>query len=49
MTLRTAGGEVRVPAGWTARLDATAGTVVPEPGAHAVVAAVKARQDAGGR
>lgn len=49
VTLRTADGEVRVPAGWTARLDATAATVVPEPGAHAVVAAVTARQDAGGR
>jgi Uncharacterized protein conserved in bacteria len=49
VTLRTAGGEVRVPAGWTARLNATAGTVVPEPGAHAVVAAVTACQEAGGR
>lgn len=46
VTLRTADGEVRVPAGWTARLDATAATVAPEAGAFAVVAAV---QDAGGR
>lgn len=53
VTLRTADGERRVPAGWTARLDAEAATVAPEPGAHAVVAAVvvaaTARQDAGGR
>ena len=49
VTLRTADGEVRVPAGWTARLDAMAGTVAPEPGAHAVVAAVTACQEAGGR
>ncbi|MCW2242158.1 HutD/Ves family protein [Azospirillum canadense] len=49
VTLRTADSEVLVPAGWTARLDATAATVVPELGAYAVVAAVAARQDAGGR
>ncbi|MBP2297181.1 HutD/Ves family protein [Azospirillum rugosum] len=46
---RMADGEVRVPAGWTARLDAMACTVVPEPGAHAVVAVVTASQEAGGR
>ncbi len=49
VTLRTAEGEVRVPAGWTAQLDAAAGTVEPEPGAHAVVAVVTGRQEAGGR
>lgn len=53
VTLRTGDGEVRVPAGWTARLDALAATVAPEPGAHAVVAIVTATrengQEAGGR
>lgn len=49
VTLRTEDGEVRVPAGWTARLDALAASVEPGPGAHAVVAAVTPGQDAGGR
>ncbi len=49
VTLCTADEDILVPAGWTARLDATAATVVPEVGAYAVVAAVAARQDAGGR
>ncbi|WP_448207479.1 HutD/Ves family protein [Azospirillum sp. sgz302134] len=49
VTLRTAAGEVHVPAGWTARLNTTPGTVVPEPGAHAVVAVVTVAQEAGSR
>lgn len=43
VTVRSAEGDVTVPAGWSARLDGLAATVAPRNGACAVVASVMPR------